>query len=319
MTFDPRSAAEAILGPTRWEEPTAGICKCPGEALHTHPTRSRDCMVRIDGAPTIYCFHTSCAEAVTAANSNLRRALGSAPWELRLPGGHVVRSGQHAPALGLAQVPRGIPCASKLAAVEAAARDDLPLVLEKFEWTYEQIVASSPLAAAHRSPEEQFKLWLRLWPPHATIWVGEVSDSGRPSAVSHFRPIPEWYEIGPVMGNYTCGASFRPATTSRSNTNIEHRHFVIIESDELSRDQVGSIFRLFHKRLGYRLRCIVDTAGKSLHAWFSAPSCKLKLAHMKAALAGYSCDPRMFNASQPARLPGAFRDGKVQSLIWVDL
>jgi hypothetical protein len=49
--------------------------------------------VNVDGAPTIFCFHASCAAAVVEANARLRRELAASPWELRLPGGETLRSG----------------------------------------------------------------------------------------------------------------------------------------------------------------------------------------------------------------------------------
>jgi hypothetical protein len=320
MEFDPRKVTENIVGAVEWEEPAAGLCKCPGESLHTHTTRRRDCLVRIDGAPTIYCFHTSCSGAVAEANLRLRRELGSS-WELRLPSGGVLRSGQVAReggglAAGRARR-RGACAKARLAEVECRARESLEEVLEEYEWPYAAIVESSPLAVEHRDPNEQYRLWLKLWPPHATIWIGDVTDSGSEASKSHFRSIADWYQLGPVMGNFTCGAMFRPGSTSRSNASVECRQFLVVESDELHRDEVGAVFRLMHKRLGFPLHCIVDTGGKSLHGWFSAPADAGMLARLRAGLTGLGCDPRMFNPSQPARLPGALRDGKVQKLIWL--
>jgi hypothetical protein len=325
LSLDPIAVAESVVGKTRWHEPTAGFCRCPGESLHTEPTRSRDCIVRVDGAPTIYCFHSSCAPVVAEANRSLRRSLGAEQWEVRLPGGRVVRSGQPAPADDdiLRARRRNRSATQCLAAVEAAAAEKLDTVLDQFEWTYDQILKSSPLAVAHRPPEEQFRLWLKLWPPHSTIWIGDVFDSGSEESKSHFRPIADWYQLGPVMGNFTCAATFHPGATSRSNISVESRPFVVVESDVLSRDEVGAVFRFYYRRLAHRLRCIIDTAGKSLHAWFDAPTSTRDLARMRAGLTGLGCDPKMFNASQPARVPGVLRHGSAgvppapQKLIWI--
>src|SRR5262250_280030 len=91
--MDPRQVAERIVGHVNWETEVSGFCKCPGEAMHTSANGKKDCRVNVDGAPTIFCFHASCAGVVAEANRRLRRELGAAPWELRLPGGKVVRSG----------------------------------------------------------------------------------------------------------------------------------------------------------------------------------------------------------------------------------
>jgi len=55
--------------------------------MHTSANGRKDCRVNVDGAPTIFCFHASCAMAVAEANRRLRRELGASPWELRLPDG----------------------------------------------------------------------------------------------------------------------------------------------------------------------------------------------------------------------------------------
>ena len=47
----------------------------------------------VDGAPTIHCFHSSCAVTIANANLRLRRELGAESWELALPGGCELRSG----------------------------------------------------------------------------------------------------------------------------------------------------------------------------------------------------------------------------------
>src|SRR5262249_45863269 len=90
---DPRQMAERIVGRVDWQNEVSGFCTCPGEALHTSQNGKKDCRVSVDGAPTIFCFHASCIGVVAEANRRLRRELGSSAWELRLPDGQVLRSG----------------------------------------------------------------------------------------------------------------------------------------------------------------------------------------------------------------------------------
>src|SRR6516162_10185707 len=91
--LDPRQVAAWLLGAIDWQSEVSGFCRCPGEAMHTSANGKKDCRVNVDGAPTIFCFHASCAAAVAEANRRLRRELGAAAWEVRLPGGQVLRSG----------------------------------------------------------------------------------------------------------------------------------------------------------------------------------------------------------------------------------
>ena len=84
---DPRHIAAALLGEIDWQSEVSGFCRCPGESLHTHKTGKKDCRDSVDGAPTIYYFHLSCAVAVATANLRLRRELGGSSSEIVLPGG----------------------------------------------------------------------------------------------------------------------------------------------------------------------------------------------------------------------------------------
>ncbi|HEY6009240.1 MAG TPA: hypothetical protein VIU40_13020 [Geobacteraceae bacterium] len=319
--LDPRRITETILGPVHWQDEVGGYCRCPGADLHTSAAGPKDCRVRIDGAPTIFCFHASCAQKVQEANTTLRRQLAAEPWQLALPGGRVLRSGDPLPPPPQARTPTA--CArtpdeqALLGAIEEAAADQRTRLLSQYHWPYDKILEDSPLAADARDPEDQFRLWLTLWPPDSTLWIGDVFDSGKPEHASHFRTVADWSQIGPCMGNFTCPSAFRSGCHSRADDNVARRHFLVVESDTLSRDEIGAVFAHLRRRLHYRLHCIIDTAGKSLHAWFSPPQTPVREARLKAWLKGLGCDPKMFGHSQPARVPGAFRDGRLQKLIWL--
>jgi hypothetical protein len=330
--IDPRHVAMGILGQVDWQTEVSGFCRCPGEAFHTHRTGKKDCRVNLDGAPTIHCFHASCAPAVGEANRRLRREIGASPWEIRLPGGRVLRNGDVLQSTG-AVTPREMiqamarhefghvaPGADEkmlLETLRVNAERFKPELFEFFRWPYEQINADSPLQVAQRDAEDQFRTWLKLWPAHCHVWIGDVYSSGKPEHKTHFRPLSEWYQIGPVMGNYTCGSAFKPGSFKRSNENLSGHRFLVVESDILSKNEVGAIFRYLERRLHYRMHCIIDTAGKSLHGWFDAPRNATFEARLKAGLHALGCDPKVFTYSQPVRVPGAWRDGKMQKLIWL--
>jgi hypothetical protein len=343
---DPRQVAAGIVGAVDWETDVSGFCKCPGEALHTHHDGKKDCRVSVDGAPTIYCFHASCATVVAEANRSLRRAIGQSPWEVKLPNGQVLRSGdilqrdgtvmtreciergniQHStfnnqhPMMGQGSALCRDAATSErmvLETVRVNAERFAPEMFERFHWPFAQILVDSPLLVAERDAEDQFRTWLKLWPPHCHVWIGDVFSSGKPEHRTNFRPIADWYQIGPVMGNFTCGSSFKPGSFRRSNENCNGTRFLVVESDTLAKDAVGAVFAYLHRRLRYRLHCIIDTAGKSLHAWFDAPRNRVMEARLKAGLVAFGCDPKVFTYSQPVRVPGAFRDGRLQRLVWL--
>jgi hypothetical protein len=191
-------------------------------------------------------------------------------------------------------------------------------LFERFAWPMREILDDSPLAVAERDPEDQFKAWLRIWPGDSVVWNGDVYSSGRPEHAAHFRPVAEWYALGKPIAAFTCGSAFRAGSYSRSNENVSARRFMVVESDTLGHDQVGAIFLFLNVRLHFTLRAIVDTAGKSLHGWFDAPRNPAVEERVKAALTVFGCDPRLFTYSQPVRVPGALREGRVQRLIWLN-
>jgi hypothetical protein len=340
---DPRQIAAGIVGAVDWQTEVSGFCRCPGESLHTHPTGRKDCRVNVDGAPTIFCFHASCAAAVAEANRRLRYTLGASPWSLTLPGGRVLRNGDILEGDGSvktrAEIENGIGNIEHstlniqhpmirageternerlvLETLKAVADRFKPELFETFHWPFAQIIEDSPLQVCQRDAEDQFRTWLRLWPAHCHVWIGDVFSSGRPEHRTHFRPVADWYQIGPAMGNFTCGSSFKPGSFQRSNANCNGTRFLVIESDTLAKDEVGAIFAYLNRRLHFNLHAVIDTAGKSLHGWFDAPRDKRVEARLKAVLSVFGCDPKLFTYSQPVRVPGAFRDGRLQRLVWL--
>ncbi len=322
---DPRQVAASIVGAVDWQTEVSGFCRCPGEALHTSRTGKKDCRVSIDGAPTCWCFHSHCSAVVAEANRRLRRELSASPWVLTLPGGRVLRSGDILQSDGTIKTrdrTQGTNATDAnerlvLETVRVNAERFAPEMFETFHWPFTQIVADSPLLVAERDAEDQFRTWLRLWPAHCHVWIGDVFSSGKPEHRTHFRPVSDWYQIGPAMGNFTCGSSFQPGSYQRSNANCNGTRFLVIESDTLAKDEVGAVFAYLQRRLHYKLHCIIDTAGKSLHAWFDAPRNKVLENRLKAGLVAFGCDPKVFTYSQPVRVPGAYRDGKLQRLVWL--
>jgi hypothetical protein len=87
-TIEPnrRTIAERILGPIQWQDAATGFCRCPGEHMHTTGDGKRDCRVTLDRAPTLHCFHNSCAGIVAGVNHQLRAEIGKAEWKPSQPG-----------------------------------------------------------------------------------------------------------------------------------------------------------------------------------------------------------------------------------------
>jgi hypothetical protein len=291
-----------------------GYCRCPGERLHTHGTKGRHCRVTLDGSPTVYCFHTSCVREVEAANRSLRSAIAK---------GAV--AGQFAPKYR----PR---TAEDIAAEEKRQRHQVlkrrsststALILEKFAIEPAELWESSPVRLLD-DPEHDWRLLLRLFKADDVVWIGNTysscsddkPESEKERCRKFFRPVAGWLTLTAAPNQFTCPSVFRPGTHSRSNQNVLVRRFLVVESDRLSKKDMGAVFSWCRQFM--RLRAVVDTAGKSLHGWFEAPTIEAEN-ELKIILPELRCDPALFKPAQPCRLPGADRDGKTQSLLYLDL
>jgi P4 family phage/plasmid primase-like protien len=75
-----QSIAADLIGAIDWNSETEGFCACPGIHLHTSGDGKRDCKISLDGSPTIFCFHSSCAGVVVGVNRELRSRIGKAEF-----------------------------------------------------------------------------------------------------------------------------------------------------------------------------------------------------------------------------------------------
>ena len=304
----PRSAAEIaenILGPVDWASTTMGYCECPGKNQHSTRAGDRDCVVYLDRVPTIHCMHASCSAEIEKTNRALRSAILN-------PNGD---AGFVMPRLTAEDRAR-IAERNRNERTRVKAMKSLPRILKKYRWTYDEILRDSPLDVK-TEPENHWRLLLCKFEPDDVVWIGDITDSGRPENVVNFRTVEKWLKCEYVPNKFVCPASFKNTSYARTNANIVARRFLVIESDVLKKDEVGAVFRWLMKS-GMKLVAVVDTAGKSLHGWFEFASCEKLLDELKLVLPALKCDPKLFTASQPVRLPGAERDGKYQRLIYLE-
>lgn len=323
---DPHKIVESILGEIDWENATRGICHCPGEALHTNRNSKRDTQVYLDGAPTIHCHHSSCSETVRSANGQLRSAFGKS----RMAGGavyHTVDPEQ----LKQQQVRR----AEKRKWEELARRskESLPAITEKFSGSPADLWEESPVRLL-AGPEDDGRLLLHLFDPEAIVWIGDTYDSAnehsdtkrKECAAAHFKQAGEWLDMNPApQGPFICPSTFEVGSYSRSNANVLTQPFYVYESDSLSHEEAVGVIN--YLRLERRLRAVVNTGGKSLHAWFDRPDESL-VKEDQIIMEGLGGDAAVFKPAQPVRLPGCKRykmEGNkpvfvgMQTLLYLDI
>ncbi|MBB5036156.1 hypothetical protein [Prosthecobacter dejongeii] len=284
-------------------DPYKGHIHCPGEELHTQPTAPNHCTVYDNnGILRINCFHQSCREVVEGYNRKLwarctRKKAGSQ------------LAGAISQAVPLPQV-----LASPLASQPGKATVALDRILREFPWSYQDIV-NDPVGQVTVPVAIHHQLLLSLFPPDDILWVGwSVQQSGYPNNATNFRAAKDWMGEDECPGAFICPNAFKPGGKSRCNADVVQKRFLVVESDTLSKDDMGAVFR-FLAVLGYQVKAVVDTAGKSLHGWFVHPG-DADAARLKRELSPLGFDSQMFSVSQPVRLPGAVRNGKFQKLIY---
>ena len=288
-----------VLGSIDWLSDTEGFCECPGRHLHTSPDGRKDCKVFVQPIVTLSCFHGSCRIIVEETTKRLRRLAldGSKREPLTKEQKAQIETMQ---------------ARERLRRQTESVR---PRLLREYPWPLAQMCNDS-LVPVPDDPAEHWRVILELFNDDDVIWAGSIYGSGKPEHQRHFQTKTEWAKSATAPGQFTCASVFKGGSFARSNDNVARRAFLVVESDELDRDTIGSVFRWMREKLTINLRCIVDTAGKSLHGWFEFPSPE-RLDELRIVLPALGCDPKMFGASQPCRLPGAMREGKFQRLVYL--
>lgn len=301
MSVNRRLKAEALFPGLEWYDEVTGYCPCPGQHKHTTKAGKRDCQVKVDGTPTVYCVHASCAEEITATNIALRTGIGGAPVVLTM------EQKRQLVAVRTKKV--------EDEAMRVRAMKSLSGILRGYQWSCSAIEANGPYPIQPADRRGMFEAYMAMFDDEDIIWIGDVSDTGRPHHKDNFKTKVQWLAGEIPAGPYTCPSCFAQGSVSRSKDDVASQPYLVVESDSLSKDEVGSIFKWLDHAVELSLRAVVDTAGKSLHGWFEYPTPEV-LAELKIMLPAMGCDPKMFGASQPCRLPGGLRQGRVQRLIY---
>jgi len=226
ITLRQRIAELVLPGGIDWIDADRGACRCPGENLHTGATRRRHCMVYLWGAPTIRCVHSSCGAVVEDANRRLRGEIGKAergegwkpdPEELA----KIKRQREERNA---AEAEKG-----ELARTAGKARAK---ILERYAWPEVDAWEASPVRLDGR-PEDDHRLFLRIFPADAAVWIGERHESGKPEHARNFRPASEWCELPAAPAPLVCPAIFKTGSLSRSAENVAGNPFLVVEGDSI--------------------------------------------------------------------------------------
>lgn len=293
---------EKIVGPIHWAREGKGFITCPGEEMHTAPTRQKDCILYLDTVPTIFCLHRQCKPVVAQANVALRQALrgedGWTPKELTPEQKERYWQRQE-----LERKARRL----------ARHKDE---VLAKYDWPLESIVSDSEPVT------DGWHQFLNLWPGDDIMWSGQPHHSGQFIHADQFRRMAIWQSHPTPPHHFVCGSAFRPGTYSRTKDCVAHRRFSIIECDDLHPDPAtnknlsGAVLNFLRQR-GWTLRAVIDSGNKSIHGWFDYPG-ETEEQWATHVLPALNVDTATLRPTQPVRAPGIEREnGNLQKLLWI--
>jgi hypothetical protein len=176
---------------------------------------------------------------------------------------------------------------------------------------------------------EDAKAFLRLFPLPGILWIApDIFQSGKPEHARFFRTRAEWEaETFIAHGTRIAPAAFSPGAYGRSRENVAEHLFAVIESDEIgdgklyaSKDDFCTLIRWLREACGWHLAAVVDSGGKSLHAWFRHPG-QADTTHLAEHAAALGLDRKFSEPAQPWRLPGPRRENAEtrQELVYLNL
>lgn len=156
-----------------------------------------------------------------------------------------------------------------------------------------------------------------LYRPDDVVWIGDKTDSGQPHHASNFRRVSDWLESEPA-GRLVSLSTFKAGSISRGNDSIDQHRFIVLESDSLPISKQPAAINFCREFT--KLKAIIHSGNKSLHAWFERPADDV-LDQLKVILPALGIDlAGLDRPAQPYRMPGFAREtgGGFTGLLWLD-
>jgi hypothetical protein len=329
---------------------------CPGAHLHHGKTGPRDFRVVLTGAPTAYCFHSSCMAAVEAFNLELRQRIAAAErGDSQAPRAPSIMGEGVAPApVAPRRLKRPPFEPAKLAHFAAQCRQDINL-----DWL--SLRSPVPLSPATEQdgktaklfldalyePDEQVLVFTRFYSQGDFLWtacngpcVRLADKQGVPpvdSPLPHGGPEGVWFLNQPIDGTWR----INHASSKEGDTRWGRRHadcvtswrYLVLESDVADPDLWLRSLVL----LPLPIAAIYTSGGQSIHALVKIDADdKSTFDALRDELAQVVCplgaDAAAMTAVRLTRLPGMMRHGKqgkdgtlhrydqprLQRLIWLN-
>jgi hypothetical protein len=303
-----QSIAESLLGDIEWTAPGQGFLRCPGADLHSNQNGKRDCIIHIDGAPNLHCVHTSCAAVIVETSRKLQSEIG------KVEHGQAGTMPRRKPTREETEQKRREAEAEILRKRAVASKEK---ILREYAIEPAELCRQSPTSLVGVHDLDLWRQLLRLFQPEAVVWIGDLRDSG-PGHEANFRTVEEWLKLPKCPGPRIVPSAFKPGSYSRGKDSVLDRVFLVLESDKLTLREQCAVIQYVRKYC--RLRAMVHSGNKSLHAWFQYPP-EVCLKQLEIILPEIGIDPAGFNPSQPFRMPGVrnVKSGRFSDLVFLDV
>jgi hypothetical protein len=197
---------------------------------------------------------------------------------------------------------------------------------------------ASPIRIDWEPQGDAAKFLFAMFEPTDLIFIGERHEAGILGKT--IRPASEWIKYFEAGGKTAAHILINPLNglpggkktgageTYRGDANVKAFRYCLAEFDQLSReDQIR-----FWTAARLPVVCLVDTAGKSIHAWIDVSRlAKVEgLADWQREIRGRLYDQGLIplgvdstcsNQARLSRLPGHFRKekGKFQRILWLNI
>ena len=340
-----RGIAEGILG---YALDPDGYAPCPARHLHTTRTGKRDFRVSLDGAPTAFCLHGSCADAVEVFNRELRSRIGKAE-----SGGQSDRP----PIMGAVAPAPEAPKKKKRPPYDPARLAEYashaPKITPEWPATRSPVAIPPPeaqavaLLSALYEPGERVLIFTAQFSQGDFLWRagdGSYRLADRPGVRAVPSPLPTggpegvWFLAQPVAGDWRVNLGNRtagepPKMGRRHGACVTSWRFLVLESDTAP----AELWLRALVQLPLPIVAAYTSGGRSIHALARVDAgCKAEWDNLRDDLAPILCplgaDPAAMTAVRLTRLPGTLRhgtrgkDGKVkrypspqlQRLLWLN-
>lgn len=308
-----------------------GFATCPGLDRHTSRNGRRDFVVKLDGAPTAHCLHSSCAEVVEAFNHELRSRIAIAETNGTVRPS--VLGADVPPAPVAPRTPRRPPYDSlRLADFAArcpvvvtldwlAARSPMPVPAE----SEQGVETAAAFLDAIYQPAERVLVFTRNFSQGDFLFEpgrGGFRLAAAPAVRAVASPLPVgapegvWWLVQPVTGAWLPNPNNRD---EKGNVRLGRRHaacvtrwpFLVLESDEAPAD----LWLRALVQMPFPIVAAYTSGGRSVHALVRVNAdSKAAWDALRDALLPVVCplgaDPGALSAVRLSRLPGCLRHGK---------